>query len=265
MPEGDSIRRVAAALAPLLGQSLERATTQGLIRDLAGRIVRTITPIGKHLVIDLDDGTQLRMHLGMNGRVRVLAREPGEALVTRLSPGRASLVLVTQRTVAIWIQAPTVEVAPRRGAMRGVAVAALGPDVMADDFDAAAAADRALAHPTRMIGEVMLDQRVCAGIGNIWRCESLFACSIHPRTLTARLARGEIASLYEFAHSRMRDSASVTAGRPARDRFAVYSRTGLPCTRCETHVSVFRLGDPARWTWVCATCQPLLDSAGVSR
>ena len=95
MPEGDSIRRVASRLQPLIGQTLARVTTQGIVRDLAGRTITAVAPHGKHLMIDLDDGTQLRMHLGMNGRVRYYMREDGEAAVARISPGRASLVLVT--------------------------------------------------------------------------------------------------------------------------------------------------------------------------
>src|SRR5688572_15232340 len=75
MPEGDSIRRVADRLAPLVGQTLERVTTQGIVRDLAGRTIAAVHPHGKHLMIDLDDATQLRMHLGMNGRVRFYARD----------------------------------------------------------------------------------------------------------------------------------------------------------------------------------------------
>lgn len=256
MPEGDSIRRVAHALAPLVGQTLERVTTQGLVRDYAGRAVTAVTPHGKHLMIDLDDGTQLRMHLGMNGRVRRYGRAEGEAAVARMSPGRASLVLVTADLVAVWINAPTVEVAGRRAPMRGVAVAALGPDVLADDFDPQVAAARAAEHATDMIADVLLDQRVAAGIGNIWKCESLYACGIDPCTRVAHLSLEQLAEIYSAARRLMLANLAHAAPRASRDRFAVYSKTNQRCARCAAPIHAYRLGDPPRWTWSCATCQP---------
>jgi endonuclease VIII len=252
MPEGDAIRRIATQLAPLVGQTLERVTTQGLARDLAGRVVTDVHPHGKHLMIDLDNGTQLRAHLGMNGRVRRYPRAAGEAVLTRLSPGRASLALVTAELVCIWINARTIEVAPRRSPMRGLAVAALGPDVLADDFDSRLAASRALANPMRMVADVLLDQRIAAGIGNIWKSESLFACGIHPRTRVGDLTLEEIASVYASAREQM---LARLEARPAALAYRVYSRTNRPCHRCETPIAAFQLGDPPRWTWSCPSCQ----------
>jgi endonuclease VIII len=257
VPEGDSIRRVAAALAPLVGQVLERVTTQGLGRALVGRTVTAVEPRGKHLTIDLDDGTQLRMHLGMNGRVRRYPRAQGDAIVACMSPGRASLVLVTGELVAIWINARTVEVAPRRAPMRGLAIAALGPDVLADDFEPQRAAARAAAHPDALIGNVLLDQRVACGIGNIWKCESLFACGIDPRTPVGMLPHAEIAALYQAARELMLANLRAAAPRAARDRFAVYGKTNQRCPRCASPIVRYQLGDPPRWTWWCVSCQQL--------
>lgn len=258
MPEGDSIRRVAAALAPLVGQTLDRVTTQGLERDLAGRRITAVEPHGKHLMIDLDNGTQLRMHLGMNGRVRRYTREDGEAVVARMSPGRASLVLVTPSLVAIWINAKTIEIAPRRAPMRGLAVASLGPDVLADGFDATVAAQRAqsMCDPRELVGIVLLDQRIAAGIGNIWKCESLYARGIDPRTPIGALDAQTIASLYTAARELMLSNLELTAPRASRDLFAVYSKTNRPCARCGAPISAYQLGDPPRWTWSCPRCQP---------
>ena len=254
MPEGDSIKRVAIALQPLVGQILERVTTQGIERDLAGRTVTAVHPHGKHLMIDLDDATQLRAHLGMNGRVRRFARAEGEARLARMSPGRATLVLVTAQLVIMWINARTIEVAPRRAPMRGLAVASLGPDVLADNFDPDVAAARALEHPARMVADVLLDQRVAAGIGNIWKCESLFACSIDPRTPIAALTREQLAAVYAAARELM--LAGLSPRTRGRQTFAVYSKTNQPCPRCETKIAADQLGDPPRWTWSCPRCQP---------
>jgi endonuclease-8 len=256
VPEGDSIRRVAAALAPLVGQTLVRVTTQGLVRDLAGRTITAVDPYGKHLTIELDDATQLRMHLGMNGRVRRYARAEGEAVVARMSPGRASLVLVTPALVAIWIQAKTVEITARRAPMRGLAIASLGPDVLADGFDPAVAAGRAAAHPELLIGNVLLDQRVAAGIGNIWKSESLHACGVDPRTPVGALSHEGLTALFAAASELMHANLASAAPRGSRAQFAVYSRTSQPCPRCQTPIEAYQLGDPPRWTWSCPRCQP---------
>ncbi|HEX5063126.1 MAG TPA: DNA-formamidopyrimidine glycosylase family protein [Kofleriaceae bacterium] len=261
MPEGDSIKRIAMQLAPLVGQTLERVTTQGIERDLAGRTITEVHPHGKHLMIDLDDGTQLRAHLGMNGRVRRYSREDGEALIARMSPGRLSLVLVTASLVVMWISAPTIEIAARRAPMRGLAVASLGPDVLADGFDPQLAASRAHVHSARTIADVLLDQRVAAGIGNIWKTESLFACGIDPRTPIGALTIDAIARVYASARELM--LANLAPGGP-RNRFAIYSRTNHPCPRCSTLIMAYQLGDPPRWTWSCPHCQPRGGVRGVS-
>jgi endonuclease-8 len=251
MPEGDSIHLIARQLAPLVGQVIERATTQGLVRDLAGRTISAVTVHGKHLLVDLDDGHQLRVHLGMNGRFRMYARAEGEAIVARTSPGNASLVLATATQLVVWRTARTIEITARRAPSRGLAVAALGPDVLAADFDPAVAAASATGHPTRLIADVLLDQRVAAGIGNIWKTESLFACQIDPRTPVAALSVEQLSRLYAAAAGQMR--ASVDRGRPGA--YGAYSRTGQPCPRCDSPISAYQLGDPPRWTWSCPACQ----------
>jgi endonuclease-8 len=134
--------------------------------------------------------------------------------------------------------------------------------VLAADFDCSGAADRALEHSQRMIGEVLLDQRVAAGIGNIWRSESLFAARIDPRMLVGSLSREQIASTYRAARELMLANVGLTAGRQARDHFAVYSRTNKPCPRCEAAIRAYQLGEPPRWTWSCPVCQPSGASGG---
>lgn len=249
MPEGDTIRGVANALAPLIGQTIERATTQGLVRALAGRTVTHVDAHGKHLYIELDDQTQVHVHQGMNGRFRAMSRADGDARVARLSPGRSSLVLATATHVFLWVTCPTVEILPRRAPRRGMSEIALGPDVLAGNFDSRDAAHRAMTHVTRQIGEVLLDQRVAAGIGNIWKSEACFACRVDPRTRVGSLPEHVLVQIYEAARELM--TASVDGDRT----FAAYSRTGHPCPRCGTPISAYQLGDPPRWTWSCSSCQ----------
>ena len=247
MPEGDTIHRIADRLAPeLVGQTLERVTTQGLPRALAGRTVATVAAHGKHLVISLDDGTEIRAHLGMYGRFRRFPRAAGEAVLARTSPGRARLVLVTASGVYLWLGA-RVEISARRAPRHGQAIAALGPDILGDAFDSRLAASRARLHPTRMIGDVLLYQRVVAGIGNIYRSEALFVTGVDPHAPIATLPDERVAAVYSAARDLMLENR-------ARAPF-VYDRAGQPCPRCGGAISCTSFGMPARWLWWCPRCQ----------
>lgn len=266
MPEGDTIHRIAARLAPrLTGKTLERVTTQGLARDVAGRTVTSVAAHGKHLVIELDSGAYLRAHLGMNGRFRTYDRAAGEAMLAKLSPGRTSLALVTADGVFLWIGAPTIEISHRRDPRHGMAVAALGPDVLDDGFDPRAAAARAAGQAARLIADVLLDQRVVAGIGNIYKSEALFVAGIDPRTRVDQLDADTLEAIYAAARRLMvanlgaeRRGAPVVG--PPRQPYLAYSRTGQPCARCGTPIACASLGEPARWTWSCPACQPAAGS-----
>lgn len=264
MPEGDSILRIARALGPrLVDRTIERATTQGLAREaIAGKKVVSIAPFGKHLVIELEGGTHVRVHMGINGRQRTYGRAEGEKILARYSPGRVSLALVTADTVAMWINQKTVEVSDRRAPRHGMAVAELGPDVLADGFDPEIAAERAAVYEDRTIADVLLDQRVAAGIGNIWKCEALFACGVDPRRRVKELDRATLAALYASARHQMLDNLN----RPrAAQQFAVYSRTNQTCGTCGAPIDRYQLGDQPRWTWSCPRCQPAGAVAGASR
>jgi endonuclease-8 len=271
MPEGDTIFRIAARARPALaGKTLERVTTQGLVRDLAGRTVTAVTSHGKHLVIELDDGAYLRVHLGMNGRFRAYARADGDAALARTSPGRVSLAITTADHVLLWLTAPTVEIAHRRSPRHGMAIAALGTDILADDFDPARAAHAAAGDP-RAIGEVVLDQRIAAGIGNVYKSEALFAAGVDPRTPARALTADRLETIYRVARDQMRANLGpgprttreqIAALTADRDRFFVYRRTDQPCVRCGAPIACYPLGEPMRWTWSCPVCQPAGDRGG---
>ena len=268
MPEGDSIRRVAKQCAALPGKTLLRATTQGLERGITGQVVTKVEAYGKHLMIDLANLAQIRIHLGMTGRFRRYDRAAGDRVLSRISPGKAMLALTVDDAVYLWIQAKLVEITDRRAPMRGLAVASLGADILAADFDPAEAAQVAAQHPRRTIADVLLDQGVVAGIGNIFKCESCHAAGVDPRTLTGDLAIDQLTEIYTAARAQMQ--LSVEKGRhalmPERpthpDRYAVYSRGGRPCKRCQSIIACYQLGDPPRWTWSCPRCQPTGASTG---
>jgi len=228
VPEGDTIHRIADRLAPeLVGQTLERVTTQGLPRALAGRAVTSVAAHGK--------------------------RAAGEAVLARTSPGRARLVLVTATGVYLWLGA-RVEISARRAPRHGQAIAALGPDILGDAFDSRQAASRARLHPTRTIGDVLLDQRVVAGIGNIYRSEALFVSRLAPHTSIGELADERLAALYTAARELMLENR-------ARAPF-VYDRAGQPCPGCGGAISCTSFGTPARWLWWCPRCQAAGAASG---
>jgi endonuclease-8 len=266
MPEGDTIFRIAAVAAPALtGQRIERATTQGLVRAIAGRTISRVSTHGKHLTLELDDDTHVRVHLGMNGRFRLYPRARGDELLARMSPGKVSLAVTVADHVAVWLTAPTVEITPRRGARHGMAVSTLGQDILADDFDPVAAG-AAAARDARAIGEVLLDQRIAAGIGNVYKCEALFAAGVDPRTPARRLTADLLAELYRIACAQMRknlgpglrttrERIAALSAPPAGDRYFVYRRAGQPCVRCGALIECYAQGEPMRWTWACPGCQ----------
>ena len=266
MPEGDTIHRIAAQLGPkLVGQTLERVTTQGLVRDLAGQCVTSVAAHGKHLVIELANGTYLRAHLGMYGRHRSYPRAEGERMIAKVSPGRLTLAITTADTVALWFGARTIEISDRRAPLHGHAIAALGQDVLGDAFDPELAAKRAAALGNRTIADVVLDQRVAAGIGNVYKSEVLFLRGVDPRRRVSTLGHALLVEIFETARELMLENlgpgARTTRDRlagdvPGDERFFVYSRSGKPCRRCKTPIEAYQLGDPPRWTWSCATCQP---------
>lgn len=276
MPEGDTIHRIAANLAPkLVGQVLERVTAQGLVRGLAGQKVVSVTAHGKHLVIELASGTYLRAHLGMYGRHRVYTRTEGDAMLAKMSPGRVTMAITTQNLVALWIGARTIEVSDRRAPLHGHAVASLGPDVLGDDFDPERAGARAeTAAMTRTIADVVLDQRIAAGIGNVYKSEVLFLRGADPRRRASTFDRAALVEIYTTARELMLENLGpgprttrdrLAGDAPGDERYFVYGRSGKPCRRCAAPIECYQLGDPPRWTWSCPRCQPGGTATGDTR
>lgn len=130
-------------------------------------------------------------------------------------------------------------------------LARLGPDLLADDFDAAAAAPRLRsAGPELLLGEALLGQRLVAGIGNIFRSEGCFEAGINPNTPIGALSDEQLIAVLEATRALMLDA--VDSGRqPSR----VYRKAGRPCPRCGTKIESRAQGDSARVTYWCPSCQ----------
>ncbi len=256
MPEGDSIAKAAARIRPILmgNDVVSVYGTAPQIRSnadrLAGRRVKDVRTFGKHLVVDFDKGFSLRVHLGMPGRWTVIPAE-------RPVPGSARVVLSTAAHHICCFAAPDVEVDRTPAIERRLE--RLGPDVLADGFEPGLFVERARTRNPASIAEVLLDQRVVAGIGNVYKSELLFLAGIHPGTRVSEVSDPELLEMAERASRllavNVRSGPRSTTGERARGReMWVYDRAGRPCRRCSSEIKMARLGD--RVTYWCPSCQP---------
>ena len=246
MPEGDTLQRAAARLQVLVGQRVEvetphpRAAVKQLAERLDGRRLESVEAAGKNLLLRFERGLVLRSHLQMTGRWRI--DEPG-----RTRRGRPWLVLRGAEHEAVLWNGPVLELSRGSSAIR-----ALGPDILDEppDLDGMVRGLRS-APPGRAIGDALLDQRLVAGIGNVWRAEALWEAQVSPWRPLADVSDSGLLAVLEAAHRLMRAS---VAGE--RSRRLVYRRAGRPCPRCGEIVRSQPQGAAARIAYWCPGCQP---------
>jgi endonuclease-8 len=240
VPEGDTIFRTARTLhAALAGKIVTRFETMlpKLERiPLEGRRVERVFAVGKHLIIEFDGGVQLHTHMRMNGSWHVY--RPGQRW--RRPRVDMRLVIETADYVAVGFNVPVAEFgsAPE-----------VGPDLISDDFDAAEALRRMKEHGGEEIANVLLNQRVMAGVGNIWKSESLFRGGVDPFARVRDLDDAALARIINGARRLLRASAN------GRVEWMVYSRGGEPCRKCGTRIERRAQGPDARLTYWCPKCQ----------
>jgi endonuclease-8 len=245
MPEGDALRRAARRLQVLVGQRVEvetphpRAAGKQLAERLDGRVLESVEAVGKNLLLRFEGGLVLQSHLRMTGRWRV---EPRGARRT----GRPWLVLRGDTHEGVLWNGPVLEL-HRNGAR----VSHLGPDILDLPPDLDAMVLRLRAQPAeREVGDALLDQRLVAGIGNLWKAEALWEARVSPWRPPGDVADAELRAALEAAHRSMR--AGVEGTRPLR---RVYRRAGRPCPRCGTRIRSFPQGEDARTAYWCPNCQ----------
>jgi endonuclease-8 len=267
MPEGDTLFRTAAGLRPyLLGRPVlaARATGGAQVGRLVGATVESVDTLGKNLLIRFSNGLEVRTHLRMNGTWH--RYRPGERW--RRPAPRAVLVLEVEGAVAVCFDAPVVELFESRAEALHPGLAPLGPDLLGPEFDATDARRR-LGDPARAgtaIGEALLDQRVMAGVGNVYRSEILFIERVDPFAPVESLDGATLARLIASARRlllanvgrRRGPERTTTAG--AREAGGaplwVYGRAGRPCRRCGTLIRSASLGrELPRTVWWCPACQ----------
>jgi endonuclease-8 len=259
VPEGDTVwlaaKRMQEALAGSTLRRGELRVPQLATVDLAGLGVREVVPRGKHLLVRLSDERTLRTHFRMDGSWHLY--RPG----TKWRGGPAydiRAVLATDGWECVGYRLHDLAIVPP--AEEDSLVGHLGPDVLGPDWDLDEALRRLREHPDEQIGVALLDQRNLAGIGNLYKVESLFLRGVHPWARVADV--DDLAGLVEKARTLMRANLhhpeQNTTGLPGRGQdHWVAGRRGKPCRRCGTTILLGEQGPSTqeRVTWWCPRCQ----------
>jgi endonuclease-8 len=195
MPEGDSLARAARRLQVLVGQQIEaeaphpRAAVKRVAERIDGRRLLAVDASGKNLLLRFDGGVVVRSHLRMSGRWVVRPR--GSRLV-----GRPGLVLRGDDREALLWNGPVLELDDRQ-------VRRLGPDILAKPPELEAMIANLRRNPDRAVGDALLDQRLVAGIGNLWKAESLWEARVSPWRAAGEVSDEELRAVLEAAHELM--------------------------------------------------------------
>ncbi|MEM8982774.1 MAG: DNA-formamidopyrimidine glycosylase family protein [Pseudomonadota bacterium] len=262
MPEGDTIHKIAAYLAP----RLERQTVEQLTlgrrpeRRFAGRRVDRVQARGKHLYIDFDNGIAVRSHLGMHGSWHSYP----SLLDWQKPPHRASLVLETAGTYFVCFNAKEIELVRTPGVRSRSLTMRLGPDLAVDAVDVSRLASRArdFVAADSLLIDVLLDQRIAAGIGNVYKSELMFLERFAPLTVLGSVTDADLTGLYHRAADLLQRNLGggkrVTRFEgDGAGRLWVYGRSGKTCLRCDAGIITYqRLGVHHRGTYWCPNCQP---------
>ena len=267
MPEGHVLHRAARLQGRRFrGQAVRAISPQGRFAAgasiLDGQVVSGIDALGKHLFYRFDGGEVLHIHLGLFGKFRVRSRPAPEP-----SPN-ARLVLESQ-TDHLHLAGPTacdLLTPEEEDTLR----ARLGPDPILDPADGVEQFGTRLHRRSISISAALLDQKVVAGIGNVYRSELLFLAGIHPLTVAKTLDDESVEDVWRRSVAALKDGerlgrivtvvpgemGATSARELARgDRLYTYKRMGEPCRRCGDEI---RSADVSgRNVWWCPTCQPV--------
>jgi endonuclease VIII len=257
VPEGDTIHYAARRIRPVLVdteiESIEtpqpRHRPDRWPERLGGRRVRSVDALGKHLFLRFEGDLTIHSHLRMGGWWGVF--EHGQRW--RRSPRRAWLIIKTDHHAVVQFDGPVLELMTDSRTRFDQRLAALGPDVLAEELDE----DKFLRRlreddQTRGFGDALLDQHNVAGIGNIWKAESCFAARVDPWRPLGKVSNEEALEVVRAAAAGMR---RAVAGRGYEPSPAVYEKAGRPCPRCGTIVRSRGQGDDNRTTFWCPGCQ----------
>jgi endonuclease VIII len=263
MPEGDTIHRTASALrVALVGKAMSRFDAPRLVgpSPQAGRLIERVESHGKHLEITWDDDLVLHTHMRMTGSWHLYrVGEPWRRPYRQL---RASIE--TSDWVAVCFNAPIVETYRSESRARHPGLGRLGPDLCRLDADLGSVVELLLSYPDpeARLRDVMLDQHVMCGVGNVYRCEILWATELSPWAHVGDLSHRDAVRVVNTAARMLRanlQSPQRVTQPGVRGGLAVYGRNGQACPRCRGTIEVRRSGEQARLLYWCPDCQVRLD------
>lgn len=256
MPEGDTVWRAANALREALdGRELTgcdiRVPRYATV-DFTGATVRPVLSRGKHLMIGVGDHW-IHSHLKMEGQWHVYPI----GTRWRRPAFQARIILENKDFQAVGFELGVLEIVEDAAD----AVGYLGPDLLGPDWDPKVALKNLSADPDRPIGLALLDQRVLAGLGNVYRNEICFLRGIDPRTPVDQA--GDLAKTIDLSYrtitaNKNRNRRITTGDRRPGNHFWVYGRDHKPCRRCGTTIQLGLLGDnplEERQIYFCTHCQ----------
>ena len=279
MPEGDTIFRAARALEKALGGKVVTAFETGLAKlasvnddtPLVGRTIERVEARGKWCLIFFSGDLILVTHMLMSGTWHIY--KTGEKWWQPKNRMRVAITCGDYQAVAFNV--PIAEFHTARSLERNAQVPKLGPDVLGVKFSIAAGVralgERAASHPADEIAVVLLNQRVLAGLGNVYKSEVAFAAGVNPFRPMSTLNEREIVAMIEAAYKYMkanvvdgaRDGIVTYAGNrrtthsmDSGNRLWVYGREGKECRRCGATILRRKQGEQARTTYWCPNCQP---------
>ena len=259
MPEGETIHRTATALrTALIGKPTISFTSQRLVgpTPTIGRTIESVVSHGKHLEITWDDGLTLHTHMRLLGTWHLY--RSGERWRKRTDQMRVALEV--EDWVAVCFSAPVVETYRQFDRNRHPGFGRFGPDLCDPRADLHACVERILDYvePEMPIAEVLLDQHVASGIGNVYRSEVLWACELSPFAAVGQLSEHDARQIINAAARMLR--ANITDTRRVSvagvtTATAVYGRNGQRCERCGDTIEVKRIGEMNRLLYWCQGCQ----------
>jgi endonuclease-8 len=307
MPEGDTIYRAARALQKALGGKIVTAFDTGFAKlasvnddaPVVGRVVEKVEARGKWCLIYFSGDLILVTHMLMSGSWHIY--RVGEKWLLSRSKMRVMIRVAefpthAQNAAHEWATQPAggefeavlfnaqiAEFHTARSLERSSQVPKLGPDVLSDEFSVEAGVqalrERAVSHPEDEIAIALLNQRVVAGLGNVYKSEVAFTAGVNPfrqmRTITEREMMAMVEASQKYMKANVLDGSGkgivtysgnrrTTHSMDRSDRLWVYGRQGEECRRCGASIMMRKQGEQARSTYWCPNCQPWVAGEGQS-
>lgn len=280
MPEGDNIFRAARTLQKALGGKIVTGFETWLaplarVNDdtpIVGRTLERVESRGKWCLMFFSGDLILATHMRMSGSWHIYRT----AEKWQIGRKRMRVAITCGDFQAVAFDVPIAEFHTARSLARHAEIAHLGPDVLGASFTVEQGTETlrswAAAHPDDEVGNALLNQRLLAGLGNVYKSEVAFAAGVHPFRLLSTLSPREVQSLVDFAsrylRENVRDDADpgrrTTHSMSREERLWVYGRHGQECRRCGAVIVMRRQGPGARSTWWCPSCQPWVPAPGQS-